>query len=64
MAHVVWIVIALVAALAGAVALAVYAVGLRHRVENLRVETEVTSARLKEIADLIKTTDVAPLRRD
>lgn len=60
----VWIVIVAVLAVAGGAALAVYAAGLRHRVESLRAETAVTTDRVKEIATLVRRVDVTALRRD
>jgi len=61
---VVWIVIVALLAVAGAVVLVVYALGLRHRAEGLKAEIDVTSGRVREIAGLLGSVEIASLRRD
>ncbi|NHB85857.1 hypothetical protein G7085_18310 [Tessaracoccus sp. HDW20] len=60
----IWIVVLGALALAGAVALVVYGVGLVHRAADVRHEADVVVGRLTEVRSLLGRLDWSSLRRD
>lgn len=60
----IWIVIFGTLALAGAVALVVYAVGLAHKAADVRHEIEVVGDRAGQITALVGQLELPPFGRD
>lgn len=59
----VWIVTLVIVAVAGVVALVIYALGLRHRYQSVMHELQIAAERTGEATSLLRSVDIRSMRR-